>query len=75
LNREGPLPGILDRVGISIETDSKKKIEDLEGEIVRIQVVDTLAGPRHIQYEVKFMEAMAAEKIRQLAEFVASLHH
>ncbi len=74
-DREGPLPVILDRVGISIETDNKKRIEGLEGEIVRIQVVDTLSGPRHIQVAVKFMEDMIAEKKRQLAEFIASLHH
>ncbi|MBI5665146.1 MAG: response regulator [Nitrospirae bacterium] len=74
-DREGPLPDILDRVGISIEADNKKRIEGLEGEIVRIQVVDTLSGPRHIHYAVRFMEDMEAEKKRQLAEFVAALHH
>jgi hypothetical protein len=60
---------------ISIETDNKKRIEDLEGEIVRIQVIDKLSGPRHIQVAVNFMEDIAAEKIRQLTEFVASLQH
>ncbi len=74
-DREGPLPDILDRVGISIETANKKRIEDLEGEIVRIQAVDTLSGPRHIQVALNFMEDMAAEKKRQLVEFVTSLHH
>lgn len=75
IDREGPQPVILERVGISIEMDNKKRIEGLEGEIVRIQVVETLAGPRHIQYAIKFMEDMAGEKKRQLAEFVRSLLH
>jgi len=75
LDREGPLPYILDRAGISIESDSKKRIEGLDGEIVRIQVVDTLAGPRHIQYAVKFMEEMPDKKKRELSEFLTSLYH
>jgi len=74
-DREGPLPHILDRIGISIETGNKKRIEDLDGEIVRIQVVDTLAGPRHVQYAVKFMEDMTAEKKRQLSEFITSIQN
>ena len=73
--REGPLPGILDRVGVSITMDNKKRIEGLDGVIVRIQAVDTSAGLGQIHYAVKFMEDMTAEKKRQLAEFVTSMRH
>lgn len=70
---EGAIPHILDIVAIDVQLDNKKKIEGLEGEIVRITVVDTFAGPKHIQLGIKFPEEISIEKTRWLMDLVTSL--
>lgn len=70
---EGAIPHILDMVAIDVQLDNKKKIEGLEGEIVRITVVDTFAGPKHIQLGIKFPEEISIEKTRWLMDLVTSL--
>lgn len=70
---EGPLPQILDNVAIDVQIAHKKKVEGLEGEIVRITVVDMFSGPKHIQFGIKFPEEISVEKTRWLMDLVTSL--
>ena len=71
-DREFPLPHILEKVEVSVGTEGNKSIINMEGEIIRIQVIDTFAGPQHIQFAVKFINEISAEKKSKLAELVAS---
>lgn len=70
---EGPLPQILDIVKIEVRLDNKKKLEGLEGEIVRITVIDAFAGPKHIQLGIKFPDEISIEKKRWLMDLVTSM--
>ncbi len=71
-DREGPLPHILDKIEVSVHTEGNRGSIIMEGEIIRIQVVDTFAGPKQIQIAVKFYTEVSAEKKQKLAQLVAS---
>ncbi|GBD96532.1 MAG TPA: response regulator [Nitrospirae bacterium] len=68
------LPHILDKVGTSIELANKQGIEGIEGVVVRMQVVDTLSGPRQIYLALDFSEDISTDKRKELADLVSFLN-
>lgn len=68
------LPHILDKVGARIEPANKQVIEGIEGIVVRMQVVDTLTGPRQIYLALDFSEDISADKRKELADLVSFLN-
>jgi CheY-like chemotaxis protein len=67
------LPGIMSKVVVSVEVENKRRIEELDGRIVRIQVVDTLVGSAFIQFGVKFSLQMNDEKKKELLNYILSV--
>jgi DNA-binding response OmpR family regulator len=67
------LPRIMSKVVVSVELENKRRIEELEGRIVRIQVVDTLMGSDFIQFGVKFSLKMNDKKKKELLSYILSI--
>jgi DNA-binding response OmpR family regulator len=73
-DRNGPLPRILVKTDIRIDTDSNRRIEGFHGHVVRIQV-DSFADAKEIQVAVQFAEETVPDVKKMLAEFISSLKH
>ncbi|MBI4850082.1 MAG: response regulator [Nitrospirae bacterium] len=72
---KGAVPHILEKVVLSIEQDNKQDIEGIEGVVVRIEVIDTVARAQQIQVAVKFIDEISEETKKGLSDLVASLKH
>ncbi|RJQ23221.1 MAG: response regulator [Nitrospiraceae bacterium] len=72
LDAQSPVPHILDKVEVSIESE-KQFAGGIEGIVIRLQVSDSPAGAQQMQLSVKFNDGMSDEKKKDLFEFVSSL--
>ncbi|MBI5055618.1 MAG: response regulator [Nitrospirae bacterium] len=69
------VPHILDKVVLSIEQDNKQNIEGIEGVVVRIEVIGTVARARQIQVAVKFIDEISEETKKGISALAASLNY
>ncbi|MBI5408274.1 MAG: response regulator [Nitrospirae bacterium] len=67
------IPHILEKVDAGIELKNKSWIEGLEGVIIRIEAVEAPDGAGQIQLAIRFMDTLAPEKKKQLADVLSSL--
>jgi response regulator RpfG family c-di-GMP phosphodiesterase len=67
------LPDIMSKVVLSVELENKPGIQEVEGHIVSIQLVDTLMGSDFIQFGIKFNLNMIYEKKKELLSYISSI--
>jgi CheY-like chemotaxis protein len=73
IDRQDPLPHILEKVEACIEVGNKHKIEGIAGFIVRMEAVGSEPDIKQIKVAVKFIEDLIPDKKKELEQFLSLL--
>ena len=73
IDRQDPLPHILEKVEACIEVRNKHKIEGIAGFIIRMEAVDSAPDIKQIKVAVKFLEDLIPDKKKELEQFLSLL--
>ncbi len=73
IDREEQLPHILEKVEACVALRNRSKIEGIAGFIIRMEAVEAEPDIRQIKVAVKFIEDLAPDKKKELAQLLSSL--